>query len=434
MNLNLKKMLPLAAASLLSTTSFLQADACNPCCPEVRPAGECKAPFVPATNPCTLGVINPNARPHINCARVTFSAELLYWNAFEDGLEYAISNTESPNLTNSGVSSLNSTGYYNAEVLNPEKKWDYGFRFGLGYVLTHDGWDIEALWTHFRRNATEEVTADSNTTTARIYTLYSAFTAQTGDIINGIPPGSQFLNPIAAEVHTSWRLHLDYIDLELGRSFYTSRYLTLRPHIGLRGANITQKYEITYLGGSFRQGTTSVPLNLTDEVEMENEFRGIGVRGGLNSVWRWSCGCGGDWSFYGNLALSLVYGHFDIEQEESIDDVANNLVVLGQTITSTGSVNVLDVENHFRATRALTDLAIGLRYDYDCCDADYHLALWLGWEHHIAFSMNQWVRYTSWDSATGHANPASPGTYTNYAPENGDLTTQGWVFGFALDF
>ena len=426
MNLNLKKMLPVAAASFLSVTSFLQADACATC-PEVKPMGECKNPFVPATNPCALGVINPNARPHINCARATFSAELLYWNAHEDGLEYAISNTEAPSLSSNQVSLFHSSSYYNGDILNIDRKWDYGFRFGLGYVLTHDGWDLDAIWTHYRTNASDDVVADSNTTTARIYTLWSAIAPGTGDLLNN-GNASQGFDPVCAEATTSWRLHLDLIDLELGRAFYTSRYLTLRPHIGLRGVSIDQGLDITYLGGSFREGTASAPLNLTDDIDMDSTFRGIGVRGGLNSNWHWSSGCGGDWSFFGNIALSMIYGHFKIEQEEAVID--SNAI---DSIPS-GPVNILDVESTFRASRAMTDLALGLRYDYDCCDADYHIALWFAWEHHIAFDMNQWVRFTTSGNGGGHFSPTSPETYTTYSPENGDLTTQGWSFGFALDF
>ncbi len=429
MNLNLKKVLPVAAASFLSITSFLQADACATC-PEVKPMGECKNPFVPATNPCAIGVVNPNARPHVNCARATFSAELLYWNAYEDGLEYAISNTEAPNLASNQISLTHSSSYYNGDVLNIDRKWDYGFRFGLGYVLTHDGWDLEAMWTHYRSNASDDVVADSNTTTARIYTLWSAIAPGATDLLNLAP--TSLVDPIAAEATTSWRLHLDLIDLELGRAFYTSRYLTLRPHIGLRGASIDQHYDITYLGGSFREAIiATLPLNLTDEISMKDNFRGIGVRGGLNSQWHWSSGCGGDWSFFGNVALSMIYGHFKVTQEEAVID-SNSI----DSIPS-GPVNILDVENSFRASRAMTDLALGLRYDYDCCDADYHIAVWFAWEHHIAFDMNQWVRYTSTDNVAGtpgHLLPSSPATYTMYAPENGDLTTQGWSVGFSLDF
>ena len=435
MNLNLKKVLPLAAASLLSITSLVQADSgmnkngrnCNTNCPDIPAAGECKSPFLPATNPCSLGVINPNAMPHIDCARAIFTAELLYWNAHEDGLEYAISNTEAPNLSTNQVSTFNSSSYYNGDLLNPERKWDYGFRFGLGYVLNHDGWDIDAMWTHFRRNASDDVVADANTTTSRIYTLWSAVVPALGDFMQATP--SVPLLPIAAEVQTSWRLHLDLIDLELGRSFYTSKYLTLRPHIGLRGASIRQNYDITYLGGSFREGTASAPLNLTDDVVMKDNFWGIGVRGGLNSDWHWSRGCGGDWSFYGNLALSMIYGRFTIEQSENIIDSS------GIASIPSGPINILNVENNFRATRAMTDLTLGIRYDYDCCESDYHIALWLGWEHHIAFGMNQWARYTSIPGvAGGHLAPQSPQTYTTYTPEDGDLTTQGWTLGFGLDF
>ncbi len=410
-------MWPLTAASLFSITSALVVA-------DDQSQGACPNPFVGATNPEMLGVINPNARPHIDCARVTFSVEGLYWNAHQDGLEFAIENTEAPNLANNQVSLNHSSAFYNGTLLHPKSKWDFGFRIGLGYDLTHDGWDITADWTHFRTTASKELEADSQTSTSRLYTLYSAIVPGTEVAgVSNLNSTHVTVNPTAESAEARWKLHLDIIDLELGREFYTSKYLTLRPHMGLRGASIRQKYDIDYRGGTF----TEDALTLHDEIDLTNNFWGIGVRGGLNSMWHWSRGCGGDWSFYGNLALSLVYGHFSIEEYENVEDI------IGVDSIPHGTLDVVSTDNSFRASRAMTDLALGLRYDYDCSDSNYHIALWLGWEHHIAFSMNQWARYSS-IIGTSHSSPTSPATYTNYVPQDGDLTTQGWTLGFAIDF
>lgn len=423
--MTLKKILPITTASLLSITSFLQADACAPCCPEVKPIGACKKPFVPATNPCSLGSINPSAEPRLNCARASVTLEGLLWTANLDGLQFAIQNSESSSLASSGVSINNSSAYYDAQLLHPKSQWDYGFRFGLGYVLSHDGWDLQANWTHLRNIANQHVEIDLQFIPDRLYILYSAIVpgpenSKGVSDLSLTPP--MLTNPTADNVHARWKLHLELFDLELGREFYTSRYLTLRPHLGLRGVSIRQKYDIDYQGGAF----TEMGIVLVDDVDFKNNFWGIGPRGGLNSLWHWSRNCCGDWSFYGNLALSLIYGRFEIEQNENVENTNG--------IVTNSDLNVLSIQNDFRATRALTDLALGIRFDRDYKDTNTHFALWLGWEQHIAFNMNQWVYYNSFPSTAGHASPTSPSTYTTYSPQEGDLTTQGWTLGLEIDF
>lgn len=426
--MKLTKLWPLATASLCSMTAALAANenaSRGSCRPEEISRGSCKRPFVQATNPEMLCVVNPHAKPYADCARTFVTIEGLLWNAHQDGLEFAIQNSESAGLATSQVSSLNSSAFYDADVIYPKSKRDFGFRVGLGYDLTHDGWDLYADWTHFRTTATKHVESDIQIVPFRLYTLFSGIVPGAENAL-GVPDllaAPVTLNPTVDSIHARWKLHFDLIDLELGREFYTSKYLTLRPHLGLRGASIRQKYDIDYSGGAFTQGG----VVLQDDVDFKNNFWGVGVRGGLNSLWHWGRTCGGDWSFYGNLALSLIYGHFDIEQNETVENVSDVAGITG------GDLNVASTENSYRATRAMTDLALGLRYDYDCTDSSYHIALWLGWEHHIAFGMNQWARYSS-IVGTGRSTPTSPSTYTNYVPQDGDLTTQGWTLGFEVDF
>ena len=250
--------LKIAAASLLSITSFLHADSCATC-PEIKPAGACSQPFVPAANPCSLGVINPHARPHIDCARATVTLEGLLWTAHLDGLQYAIQNTEAANLAATQVSLNHSSPFYNADLLHPKSKWDYGYRLGLGYDLTHDGWDLYAGWTHLRTTATQHVEIDLQLVPHRIYALYTAVVPGTENAlgVSDLRTTAITVNPTADSLDTRWKLHFDLIDLELGREFYTSRYLTLRPHIGLRGASVRQKYDIDYMGGTLHRNRDS---------------------------------------------------------------------------------------------------------------------------------------------------------------------------------
>jgi len=396
MDLKLKKVWAAAAVSLLSITSAASADMGSQ-----SAKGATKGP---------MGVVNPNARPEIDDARGFATAEVLFWKVTEDGLAYGIENQEVPVLATAGVSATSSSGFYNAKVRNPDFDWDVGFRVGLGYNLTHDGWDLYATWTYLRNNSSTHDDADSGSDSERFYTLHSASVGTPGGTIPTTPQ-----RPFYRSADVKWTVRLNIIDVELGREFYTSKFLTLRPFVGVRAAAFNQSYNIDYHGGTFVDVSSNASL---EEVNMKNNFFGVGLRAGLNSQWMFTQ----EWSFYGNAAISLVYGRFEIDQEEfnGEEDVA-------------GSTRILEVDDVFRAARAITDLAFGIRYDHDFEASNYHLALWLGWEQHIAFNQNQLVHYNS-IPGTAYVGPPTPATYTTYVPESGDLTYEGFTLGISFDF
>jgi len=393
MDLKLKKSWLIAASSLLSITSAVSAD---------TGAQSTKGKE-------SMGIMNPNARPEIDDVRAFVTAEVLFWKVTEDGLAYGSENQEVPVLATAGVSATSSSGFYNAKVRNPDFDWDVGFRVGLGYDLTHDGWDLYAAWTYLRNTSSTHDDADSGSDSERFYTLHSAS--------NGAPKGPAPANaqrPFYRSAEVKWTVRLNIVDIELGREFYTSRFLTLRPFVGVRAAAFNQTLNVDYRGGTFVEGTSAV----LQEIHMKNNFFGVGLRTGLNSQWMFTQ----EWSFYGNAAISLVYGRFEVAQGEfgGEEDVA-------------GSLTTLNIEDIFRAARAITDLAFGIRYDHDFETSNYHLALWLGWEQHIAFNQNQLAHYNS-ITGTAYTGPPTPATYTTYVPENGDLTYEGFTLGISFDF
>ena len=78
------------------------------------------------------------------CGGAFISADLLYWRAFEGGLDdcfpieavdYALSDGEI-------ISRFRGKGK------DPNFDWDPGFRVGAGYNFAC-GWDLAAFWTHF---------------------------------------------------------------------------------------------------------------------------------------------------------------------------------------------------------------------------------------------------------------------------------------------
>jgi len=339
-----------------------------------------------------------------------------YWNSHQDGMEFAIkNNVQFPEITlpiitpvvDGSILALNNL--VDAEYKNPHFKWDFGFKVGIGYCTTCDGWDFGVEWTWYRGKANSHIESESSDNTT-LLPLYSAFASVAGGPL------------YASDIDAHWELKLNLIDIELGRNFWTSKYLSIRPFIGLRIAYLDQDYKIENKGGSF--GSFGEPTGLTqdavnNEVCIENDYHGVGVRGGLDSTWNFGCG----WALYGNLAASIVYGKFDIDSEET-----NRLAISPHTKTK-----VADWEDNFRASRAMLDLALGVQWAGMFCDCQYGFRIALGWEHHMFFDQNQMWRINRIGDGSNTVLPNTSGENV-YHQRRGDLDTQGWTLTVDFSF
>ena len=423
--MDFKKLWPTAAMSLVAVTTLLSADyrdgrdgrngrgrKYDQNCDKKATGPRCDR--IDICGPCLPEAVNPSVRPFTQdaccCDEGEFSITVagFYWQATEDGLDYAIENGVAAPTTLATTGSLATLS--DAEYKNPDFKWKPGFKLGVGYNGTHDGWDLGLMWTHFNGRAKSHDSEDVDESEV-LLPLWSAVSVSTGG-----DTGGNIL--FATDIETSWRLDLNLVDLELGREFYTSRYLTVRPHIGFRYASLEQHYEVDYRGGTF--GTVATGgLGVLDEVEMKNKFTGGGVRGGLDTVWNFGCGCGcGNWGLFGNLALSLIYGRFEVEQEETTTGTAAPFA----------ATSILDSTDHFRATRAMLDLALGIQWANLYNEDRYGLTFALAWEFHEFFNQNQlWRVNRIGDTATLHGENV-------FAQRRGDLSTQGVTFTVKLTF
>ena len=317
-----------------------------------------------------------------------------YWKAQQTGLEYAI---------NTQVIDDDSERFrlVDAEYKNPEFKWDFGFKAGLGYNTTCDGWDFGVLWTRFdgRASSHNEAERDDNQT---LLTLWS-------DDKSVSDPGEALF---ATDIETHWKLHLNLVDIALGRKYWNSPRVALRPHIGLRIAYVKQNFEIQHLGGV---KTTSTPTDAeNNEVNLKNAFNGVGIRVGLDGEWNVGCG----FALYGNFALSLINGRFKVDHDETNREA----------VSPFSKTKALETKDNFRATRWISDLALGVQYSALFCDCNYGLTVSLGWEQHLFLDQNQLWRVTPQQgSGTGDDNNI-------YDQCRGDLSTQGWTLTVVFDF
>jgi hypothetical protein len=329
--------------------------------------------------------INPSAMPQIQNGMdwsVFLTADALYWRASEDNLEYAIE-------ANRALSETAPTQRLRgeAEIKDLEFNFDWGFRAGLGFVLPHDGWDLYFNYTYFF--------ADSHAKTDKAHDTANALYPHWTD------PLTQSFGENVNTINADWGLHLNLIDGTIGRKFATSKWLALRPFAGVRGLWIHEKYKLEHSGGNF------APNDITaygeDTVDMKNKSWGVGAVAGLDTQWNFAK----EWSFYANFGLSVLYGHFKVEQEERIKK---------------GDTLVYDLErDSFHKGRTIADVAFGLRWDRMFSDGRFHFGLQLGWEEHVFFNQNQFIRFSD---------DFVPGVFGS----GGDLTLQGATLSACFGF
>ena len=337
MKKNWRYTLPIALTTLVCVTSVAKADATD------------SAHMRNLDNRVTAleqrkgagGMINPQGRPQVRDGVDLFIyGNLLYWNAHEDGLIYA-EKTAAPTHKFNTLSG----------------KWNWGFRAGVGYNTMHDGWDLRLTWLRFTD------------------TGYNQPRATVGDDFSIKTPWTTGAT-LSKSVRGYWGLNLNQIDLDMGREFFVSKWLTLRPHVGLRTDWIHQNLNTASLGATV--------------VTQKDHWWGMGLEGGLDTQW----GLGGGWSVLGNMSGAVLYGLHEISG----------------TVVGSG-----DFKNSYHIAHPVLDFLLGLRWDTMLYNDRFHLGFDLGWEHHVYFSQNQFPVNSQQNA-------------------NGDLTTQGWTFAARFDF
>lgn len=384
----------LALLSLAFTSTLLaKAERCDP-----EPAAPCNEDTCCRTyclGPANVGV-NAPVYPLTCNGDFIVSVSGFYWRASQEGMEYGVENQLSTTDTEQ-LSTL-----IDAKLLKPSFNWNFGFKVGLGYATACDGWDVSAVWTRYRAKASSE-SDTSSSDSAILLPIWSDF--DSGD--SG--------NPLVAEkIDSHWRATLNLADMEVGRKFWNSRRLAIRPHVGIRFASLDQNYDLFIRGGSW-SGPPISQVEANGEVEMSNDFHGVGLRAGIDTDWNFGCG----FALYGNAALSLIKGKFHVDQEERIREAS-------APFTKTP---ILEIENNFRESVLITDLALGLQYSALFCDCKYGLTAQFGYEQHLFFDQNQLWRITNKQHS---AAPANDNLYSE--GQGGDFMTQGWTLSFTLNF
>lgn len=407
----MKKSIPIF---LSLTISSFAADQCAPTPPAPCNTAYCGCKYC-------LGPVktqgNAPTRPWTCNEDIEIIVGGFYWKSSEDGLGYALKTdvaTPSQYNDDNATSVRAANNIVSGKFSSPHFDWDFGLKIGVGYNSSCDGWGVNATYTWFRDTASshDEAEPDENVSLLPIWSAFAWVFASP----NGLPL-------VVGDINTHWELKLQMVDIILGREFWVSKYLTLQPILGFRIPFIDQKYQLEHRGKELNEVSIAgdiVQPNLRNEVDLKNDFKGVGPIAGLETVWNVGCGFG----VYGKVATAIVYGKFGISHDES------NF----ETVVPFNKRSILDTENNFRASRAILDTVLGVQWASLFCDCTYRLKVSIDWEQHLFFHQNQMFRIMN--QFRRDANPQ--GTMTSgqlvYSQSRGTLATQGWTLTLVFDF
>jgi|GEM_PF-757462 hypothetical protein len=241
------------------------------------------------------GVANQSARFNSDCRSFDFFATLLVWTAREVGAD-----CWAEVITTDGSSSSN--------TLEPVIfGWDPGFKVGLGYGMERDQWDTQAYFTWFHTQGNDSISS-------RPGAIHSTFMANFW-VSNS--DGAGLSGPSYQQASIDWTIKFNMFDWELGRNFWVSNSLALRPFLAAKGGWIHQCIHTTWQNPAFGNLPSPVPFSIGTE-NIKNYFWGIGPAAGMNMKWNLLTIPCHSFHLFGDFSGALMWGHW------SFGDVFNN--------------------------------------------------------------------------------------------------------------
>lgn len=305
-------------------------------------------------------------------------ANLLIWQIREVGADNWAQVIQEPGV------------YQQVQLLDAPFKWKPGFRLDIGYDSHYDLWDILFSYTWYRTNAA----LLTNQTSSFVYSSFL------GNFFINNTNGAKISGPVYRAASINWDVLFNTFDLELGRTFKTDEFLTVRPFIGLKGGVVNQRintnWKTPFAKDVFDQLVPLTTFSSATEA-IKNNFGGAGPLAGINTSWifyttyRHSC------SIFGNFSGALLGGRWhlkDLYQNNAPQSVA----IINDSLTT-----------------ALTMVRGNLGIGWDALINDFMLTLSLSYESQVWFNM---LRFYS----------------LNGGRPNNLLSLQGAVFELGINF
>jgi hypothetical protein len=373
---------------------------------------ECKPkpkPCEPCVRKGLAPIVLTSSRPCEDIGLYIF-ADALYWHADVTNAEWAF------------VSPTSAAAPAPATGANQELafKWNWGFRVGLGYEFDHDQWDTDIYYTWFRNNSTGSGKGSSSST---------GFTVAAGGAASSLNTDSTVPTGLVTSGSASAKLDFNVLDWELGRAFYVSNAISLRPHVGVKGSWIKLTESESFAGsGAIATYSSSDSM----------KSWAVGPSAGINSNWYFGCANTmpnnddrrgesrerrnevrdrPSFSLFGDVSGAMMYGHFSNSHSETGATAAG--VAAGGFSASGLNRNLM--------VPVFTGV-LGLAWDM-CFDCDkMHLGIRAGYELQYWFRQNQ--RFSNFNTGDPGQSLAAP----RYTRTTGDLALQGLTLDIRFDF
>lgn len=262
----------------------------------------------------------------------------LYWKAQQDNMAVAsfvnlIS--ESPTIVES-------------KNVRPPFKYDNGFRFNLNYTPLCSDWQLSAIYTYipFKSDTFNEIGDPP--------TVFFSSNPTSFPILTSVG----LLNSLS----TKWSGNLSYLDIDFARTISFMDCFQLRPHIGFRGAWMSQTLSL--------EGDPQAAEVSLLQVKMKEKLQAYGLQGGFWGDWS----MGNNFSVIGHIGGSVLYSNFKLEQ--------NSLGFLDDDL-------VADISGGDKphTTTPTMDYLVGLQYKTSIKGASVMARI--VWEQHVFFELNQ---------------------------------------------
>lgn len=273
------------------------------------------------------------------CGKFAVGADWLYWETEQTGLNYGLDNTV-----------INGNNFP-AKVIKPSFEYDNGYRVYGDYTSACGLWNLGLSYTHVPTTAKNSYSSDNFLQFASLLpSNFPLFASTFGDSLNSL--------------QSSWKNSLNYVDLDISRTFAVCNNFEIIPHIGFRV--LWMKQRMRFQGAAFPE---IGPSQGTFTSQLKSRFTGVGLEGGLKGAWQVCSGL----SLVGHVGGSILYSHF------------RNSGYIFTGVDGSNDFEVSYKESNHRGVPTF-DSFIGLMYVSDVCGylADIHV----GWEQHILFQTN----------------------------------------------
>jgi hypothetical protein len=361
---------PWVSASMFAATSVFGQQSCKPTCEP------CCVPHQLLQCP-TVAAYNAPARTDIQCGwDVSVDASFIYWQTIQENMDPA-----------EYVSSLSNTlGTSSQAFPLLDFKYKPGFKVGLGMSFDYDHWDVGLEYT--RLHGTHDRSAALSLEAAQAGATY---------LVSWITNAGS-LSSTATQFKASWRVNLDFLDMDLGRWFYVGTQLTFRPSAGARVAWINQHRK------EFFTSILNPALALTDH-ENTNSW-GIGPRLSLDMNWM----VGQGFRLFGN-------GEFDILFSRYHTKAHSEFLLSGSTALQNNYQ-----QNNINGLRPHIDLELGFGWGAYLCNHEWHIDFGASYGYQIFWNQNMF----HW--------PYGQGANNRWVMSNGSLMVHGLTVTAKLDF